>query len=200
MNCSPSAALERPTLERAAWRYAHDIGIWQEFKGIGYTPWLEIRYEVCVTHLERDARRALEFLQLPWDPQALGYRDRLKTKTVKSPTDEAVSQQLYTSAIGRWTNCGNHLEPFWEILKRCINAFGYSRIQKSALWHDHLLIRACGVAFRLIHAQKVIPRANLHLEPPSPSTIIGCRFHFWHHRQNIHSSGQATDHSWNGAR
>jgi tetratricopeptide (TPR) repeat protein len=113
------------TLERAAQRYAHDMGIWLRLRETICSPWLEVRYEDCVLHLEREARRALEFLQLPWDPQVLGYRDRLKTKAVNSPTYEAVSQPLYTSAIGRWKNYRKYLEPYLEILQPCLDAFGY---------------------------------------------------------------------------
>ena len=113
------------TLERAAQRYAHDMGSWLKFREIACTPWLEVRYEDCVRNLESEARRALEFLELPWDPQVLQYRERLKSKTVSSPTYEAVSQPLYTSAIGRWKNYRKYLEPCLEILKPHIDAFGY---------------------------------------------------------------------------
>jgi tetratricopeptide (TPR) repeat protein len=113
------------TLERTARRYAHDMGIWRRFRETACSPWIEIRYEDCVTQLEREARRALEFLGLPWDPQVLQYRERLKSKVVASPTYEAVSQPLYTSAIGRWKNYRKYLEPCLEILQPCVNAFGY---------------------------------------------------------------------------
>jgi hypothetical protein len=101
------------------------MGIWRRFKDVASTPWLEVRYEDCVINLEPEARRALEFLGLEWDPQVLGYRERLKTKAVNSPTYEAVSQPLYTSAIGRWKNYRKHLEPFLEILQPSVEAFGY---------------------------------------------------------------------------
>ena len=116
------------TLERTARRYAHDMGIWRKFRESICTPWLEVRYEDCVHHLEREARRALEMLELPWDPQVLGYRDRLKTKAINSPTYEAVGQPLYTSAIGRWKNYRKYLEPCLEILQPCIDAFGYTAL------------------------------------------------------------------------
>jgi hypothetical protein len=55
----------------------------------------------------------------------LGYRDRLKTKAVSSPIYEAVSQPLYTSAIGRWKNYRKYLEPCQKILQSCLDAFAY---------------------------------------------------------------------------
>jgi len=113
------------TLERTAQRYAHDMGIWLRFRDLLVSPWLEVRYEDCVTNLEREARRTLEFLGLPWDPQVLQYRDRLKQKAISSPTYEAVSKPLYTSAIGRWNNYARYLEPVLETLGPCIEAFRY---------------------------------------------------------------------------
>lgn len=113
------------TLERAAHRYAHDMGVWRKLREILPTPWRETRYENCVTQLETEARAALEFLELPWDAEVLQYRDRLKTKSVSSPTYEAVSQPLYTSAIARWKNYEKYLGPSLEILQPSITAFGY---------------------------------------------------------------------------
>ncbi|HEY5913742.1 MAG TPA: sulfotransferase [Verrucomicrobiae bacterium] len=113
------------TLERAAKRYAHDLGIWLKLKNMICAPWLEVRYEQCVLDLEQVARRSLAFLDLPWDPQVLQYRQRMQGKAVNSPTYEAVSKPLYTSAIGRWKNYEKYLEPCLEILQPCVDAFGY---------------------------------------------------------------------------
>jgi tetratricopeptide (TPR) repeat protein len=113
------------TLERTARRYAHDMGVWRRFREVSGLPWLEVRYEDCVLQLEQAAGRALNFLGLAWDPQVLQYRERLRTKSVSSPTYEAVSQPLYTSAIGRWKNYQKYFDPCLEILQPCIEAFGY---------------------------------------------------------------------------
>ena len=113
------------TLERTAERYANDLGIWKQFRSMLASPWLEIRYEDTVTNLEKEARRALEFLGLPWEEQILNYRQRLQTKAVGSPTYEAVSQPLYTRAIGRWKHYQKYLDPCLPILQPVIDAFGY---------------------------------------------------------------------------
>src|SRR5579862_915549 len=99
------------TLERAAQRYANDLGIWLKLREKIASPWLEVRYENCVTNLENEARRALDFLGLVWEPTVLTYRERLKEKAVASPTYEAVSQPLYTKAIGRWSHYEKHIQP-----------------------------------------------------------------------------------------
>jgi len=113
------------TLERTAQRYANDMAAWRKIRGMIASPWLEVRYEDAVANLEREARRALEFLGLPWEETVLDYRDRLKQKAVGSPTYEAVSQPLYTRAIGRWKHYEEYLAPCLPILQPAIEAFGY---------------------------------------------------------------------------
>ena len=113
------------TLERTAKRYENDMSTWRKFREIIASPWIELRYEDAVSNLEKEARRAVEFLGLPWEPQVLNYRERLEKKVVGSPTYEAVRQPLYTRAIGRWKNYQKFLEPYLPILEPSIKAFGY---------------------------------------------------------------------------
>jgi tetratricopeptide (TPR) repeat protein len=113
------------TLERAAQRYANDLGLWRKLRDKVASPWLEVRYEDTVGNLEKEARRALEFLGLQWEPGVLHYRERIKEKAVASPTYEAVSQPLYTRAIGRWKHYEQFLKPCLPLLQPAIEAFGY---------------------------------------------------------------------------
>jgi tetratricopeptide (TPR) repeat protein len=114
------------TLERTARRYALDMGTWRQFRERIASPWLEVRYEDTVRSLEPEARRVLQFLDLPWEPAVMNYRDRLKDKAVSSPTYEAVSRPLYTSSIGRWKHYERYLEPHLPILQPNLEAFGYA--------------------------------------------------------------------------
>lgn len=114
------------TLERAARRYANDVQIWLKLRDKIASPWLEVRYEDMVRSLEPQARRALEFLGLPWEPQVLAYRERSKERAVASPTYEAVSQPLYTRAIGRWRHYEKHLGPGLPLLEPALRALGYA--------------------------------------------------------------------------
>lgn len=113
-------------LERTAERYAVDMGVWRKLREIVASPWLEVRYEDTVANLEKEARRALAFLGLPWEEGVLKYRERLAKKVVGSPTYEAVSQPLYTRAIGRWKNYEKFIEPYLPTLQPFVDAFGYS--------------------------------------------------------------------------
>jgi len=113
------------TLERTAQRYANDMAVWRHLRDLIASPWIELKYEDAVTNLEKEARRALEFLGLPWEDNVLEYRARLKEKVVGSPTYEAVSQPLYTRAIGRWRNYEEFLQPVLPLLEPSVKYFGY---------------------------------------------------------------------------
>jgi hypothetical protein len=113
------------TLERTAERYTVDMGVWLRLREILPPSWLEVRYEDMVSNIEGEARRALDFLGLAWDPAVLNYRERLKTKPVASPTYEAVSRPLYRSSIGRWQHYAKYFEPCLRRLDRFVEAFRY---------------------------------------------------------------------------
>jgi hypothetical protein len=101
------------------------MAVWRRLRELIASPWIELKYEDTVANLEREARAALNFLGLPWEENVLRYRDRLKDKVVGSPTYEAVSQPLYTRAIGRWRNYEEFLHPYLPILKSSVETFGY---------------------------------------------------------------------------
>ena len=42
--------------------------------------WLETRYEGLVTHLQRDGRRVIEFLGLPWQDDQARFYEKSQTK------------------------------------------------------------------------------------------------------------------------
>ena len=88
--------------------------------------WLEVRYEDVVDDLPTAARRALDFLDLPWEETVLGYRERLATKTVHSPTYLAVAQPVHRRPIGRWKNYARWMEPAVGTLDRFVKEFGYA--------------------------------------------------------------------------
>ena len=113
------------SLEETASRYCTDMGAWRRLRDAIPSGWLEVRYEDLVADLPAQARLALDFLGLPWAPEILEYRERLRTKAVSSPTYEAVSKPVYTTAIGRWKNYEKYFAPVLEGLQPFVTAFGY---------------------------------------------------------------------------
>ncbi|MES2708469.1 MAG: sulfotransferase [Verrucomicrobiota bacterium] len=112
--------------ETAARRYELDFSLWRQWREqLAAESWLEVRYEDVVADMERGARRALDFLGLPWDPALLSYRARLSGKTVHSPTYLDVAKPIHAQAVGRWKNYLPWLEPQLERLRPFVEAFGY---------------------------------------------------------------------------
>ncbi|MFO1513512.1 MAG: sulfotransferase [Verrucomicrobiota bacterium] len=112
--------------ESTARRYALDMGMWLRMRErLDASSWLEVRYEDVVDDLPAAARRALNFLRLPWEESVLGYRERLATKTVHSPTYLAVAQPIDRRAVGRWKNYARWMGPALEPLDRFVKEFGY---------------------------------------------------------------------------
>ena len=113
------------TLEDTAKKYAATMRNWLKIRGLLKNPWIEVRYEDTVADLESQARKALDFLSLPWDDVVLQYHRRAQQKHVHSPTYEAVTKPVYTTSIGRWRNYERQLEPYLEILQPFVKEFGY---------------------------------------------------------------------------
>ena len=114
------------TLEGTAKKYAKTMQAWLKIRGMLRNPWIEIRYEDMVADLESQARKVLDFLNLPWDERVLQYHRRAQSKHVHSPTYEAVTKPVYASSVARWRNYATQLEPYMEILQPYVDAFGYS--------------------------------------------------------------------------
>lgn len=115
------------SLESTATKYAMAMRTWLRIREMTRSPWLEVKYEEAVADLEGQARRVLEFLGLPWDDRVLEFHKLAKEKPARSPTYEAVTRPVNSSAIGRWKNYAKYFEPVLEMLEPFIQAFGYSR-------------------------------------------------------------------------
>lgn len=113
------------TLEDTAKKYAATMRAWLKIRDMIQNPWIEVRYEDTVADLERQARSVLGFLGLAWDDAVLDYHRRAREKHVHSPTYEAVTRSVYSSSIGRWRHYAEQLEPYQEILRPFVEAFGY---------------------------------------------------------------------------
>jgi hypothetical protein len=105
--------------------YIAMMGMWRTVSPLIANPWLEVRYEDLVERLETEARKALEFLGLSWDPHVLGFDEHARKKLIRSPTYADVTKPVYKRAVGRWQNYRKYLEPCLGRLEPFVKAFGY---------------------------------------------------------------------------
>ena len=76
---------------------------------------LEVDYEAVVDDLEREARRMLEFLGLPWDEAVLRFHET--ERPVRTASVNQVRQPLYRSSSGRWRAHAPQLKPLLAALE-----------------------------------------------------------------------------------
>ncbi|QHE94915.1 tetratricopeptide repeat protein [Pandoraea fibrosis] len=75
---------------------------------------LEVDYEDVVDHLEREARRLIAFVDLPWDDACLSFH---KTRrAVRTASVSQVRQPIYATSKGRWRRHASQLGPLLTAL------------------------------------------------------------------------------------
>lgn len=104
--------------------YAYDLhalaAVWKEYDGL-MKHWKELygdaiydlSYEVLVNDPEGEARRLLEYLDLPWDEAVLQFYEGRRTRTASATQ---VTQPIYTSSIRAWEPYEKELEELQGVL------------------------------------------------------------------------------------
>jgi tetratricopeptide (TPR) repeat protein len=113
------------SLEQAVDEYVALMTTWRTVRPLMQNPWLEVRYEDMVEDLESVARRTLDFLGVPWDPQVLGFHEHARQKVVRSPTYADVTKPVYKGAVGRWRHYQKYFEPHLARLEPFVKELGY---------------------------------------------------------------------------
>ena len=85
----------------------------------------DLRYDDIVDDLEGQARQAIEFLGLEWDPQVLDYRDSIKSRAVVTPSAGQVVEPIYRRSLGKWKNYEAQLAPVLAQLAPWVSHWGY---------------------------------------------------------------------------
>jgi len=76
---------------------------------------IEVDYEAVVDDIESEARRMLDFLELPWDPACLEFY-RVE-RPVRTASVNQVRQPIYRSSSGRWRKHADSLQPLLQVLE-----------------------------------------------------------------------------------
>jgi tetratricopeptide (TPR) repeat protein len=76
---------------------------------------IEIDYEDVVDDIETQARRLLEFINVPWDPNCLEFYQT--KRPIRTASVNQVRKPVYTSSSGRWLKHANNLKPLLKALE-----------------------------------------------------------------------------------
>jgi hypothetical protein len=101
------------------------MNIWRTLVPMLSGPYLEVRYEDIVDDLESTARKALDFLGVPWNAQVLRFDEHARQRMVRTPSHADVAKPIFKTAKGRWRNYQKYFEPYLHRLEPFVKAFGY---------------------------------------------------------------------------
>jgi len=106
-------AYDQGTLGRYYVRYMKLMQHWRKVLPKGRL--LDLRYEDMVEDTEKQARRVLDFVGLPWDENCLEFHknDRL----VKTASVAQVRKPIYKTSVSRWKHFARHLKPLYDRVK-----------------------------------------------------------------------------------
>ncbi|MEM9384468.1 MAG: sulfotransferase [Pseudomonadota bacterium] len=85
-----------------------------------------VRYEDLVSDPEREARKVMAFLGLPWDPSVLDYHRHAAERGIQTASFDQAVKPIYTSAVGRWRRYATSLAPWLPALRHHAERLGYS--------------------------------------------------------------------------
>ena len=86
------------------------------WKSVLPLPMLEVEYEHVVGDIEKQTRRMLEYVGLPWDEKCLQFH--ANPRFVGTASNNQVRRTVYRSSVGRWRHYEAHLTPLKDSLDR----------------------------------------------------------------------------------
>jgi Sulfotransferase family len=75
---------------------------------------LEVDYEAVVEDVEREARRMLNYLDLPWDEAVLRFHET--ERPVRTASVNQVREPIYRTSAGRWRKHAAQLQSLLSAL------------------------------------------------------------------------------------
>ncbi|MBT8098260.1 MAG: tetratricopeptide repeat protein [Gammaproteobacteria bacterium] len=103
------------TLDGLGQYYTRFWNIMQRWQALFPKRVLNVRYEDTVANVDAQARRILDFLDLPFEESVLDfYKTR---RLVKTPSASQVREPIYKDAVAAWKKYEKHLGPLIENLR-----------------------------------------------------------------------------------
>lgn len=113
------------TLDGTVSLYEDVMSLWLESRETLTIPWHEYRYEDLISDQTSTVDDVLTFIGLNRHPTMEGYREKVTSREVSTPSYRDVAEPIYSRAVGRWRAYKRDLEPVLGRLAPFVEAFGY---------------------------------------------------------------------------
>jgi len=77
---------------------------------------LDIQYENVVNDLQAQARRLIDYCDLPWNESCLEFHR--SNQPVKTASRDQVNKPIYKNSVQRWKHYERHLQPLLDIINK----------------------------------------------------------------------------------
>lgn len=98
---APAFAVAMKTLQDTAQMYHRVFHFYHQIRPSIRLDMLELKYEDFVRDTPKHSHQLFEFLNLPWNENLLGFTERAKTRAISTPSYAAVTETVYTRAVGK---------------------------------------------------------------------------------------------------
>ena len=127
-----SFGLSPLTVNFLAWQettrfYALTMNYWLSVRNHLTMSWMELKYEEILNNLESQFSPVFKKLELKWSPDCEKFYMHAKTKSVKTPSFDQVTQPIYHSSIQRWRNYERHFIEVTDNLDFFVQHLGYEK-------------------------------------------------------------------------
>lgn len=113
-------------IEKCAVLYDRVMTLWENYERVLAFDCHIVKYEDLIEDISETLNPLLAFLGVDWNSSVLQYRDTAVNRNqINTPSYRQVTEPLYKSARGRWTNYKNELEPVLPLLQPWISKWGY---------------------------------------------------------------------------
>ena len=76
---------------------------------------MTVQYEDVVADTEKEAKRLIEFLGLPWDDKCVDFHK--SDRPVKTASVAQVRKPIYNTSVKRWKKYGEGLQPLVDAIE-----------------------------------------------------------------------------------
>jgi tetratricopeptide (TPR) repeat protein len=123
---APELALLCRDLGALADAYRRSFEFWNQQLPLLGAATVELHYERFVANLAEEARRLIDFLELPWNDALLSPASHARTKAyISTPSYTQVIEPVSSKAVGRWRRYEKHLASVIPVLAPYLEHWGY---------------------------------------------------------------------------
>ena len=119
------AMIQFTELETTAKAYSAVMNLLTHYRKVLKLDVIEYRYEDIVENTEATARKILSFLKLEWEQEILSFYQFKRKRTITTPSHEAVTNPVYTKAVGRWKNYKDEMNSILPTIEPFVKKFNY---------------------------------------------------------------------------